>query len=105
MKVFINRFDPDSGRQWVQEYECDIGGHSYTVMDVLQKISDEQAPTLGYFRHSICNHGICGRCTMKINEKVGLACTVLASEHESLYLRPAPNSPVVRDLVVDTSRR
>ena len=30
MKVFINRFDPDSGRQWVQEYECDIGSDSYT---------------------------------------------------------------------------
>lgn len=99
MKVTVLRFDPDINRQWEQEYMVDLGGHSMTVMDVLQKISDDMDPSLAYFRHSMCNHGICARCTMLINGRPRLACVELAADYAELKLAPILNMHVVRDLV------
>lgn len=99
MKVTVLRFDPDTGRRWEQEYVVDLCGHSMTVMDVLQKISDELDSSLAYFRHSMCNHGICARCAMLVNGRPKLACVELASNYAELNLEPIPNMDVVRDLV------
>ena len=68
-----------------------------TLMDVLEYIFYNLDATLSYYSHSTCNHGICGRCGIKINGKVRLACAALA-EGDELVLEPK-NSQVVKDLV------
>lgn len=70
-----------------------------TVMDVLDYISEHLDPTLGYYRHSACNHGICGRCLLTVNGKATLACTARVDPSAGLKLEPAPGREVVRDLV------
>jgi len=99
MLVTIKRYDPDGDRAWTQEYEVDTTHRSMTVMDVLEYIETKLDHTLAYYKHSICNHGICARCTLSVNGKVKLACTELANDYDALELAPAPNRPVVRDLV------
>ena len=103
MKVSISRFDPQTQKSWVQDYEVDTEGRSMTVMDVVQQISDGQDPSLAYYRHSMCNHGICGRCLMQINGKAGLACIARVSSDSPLRLAPLAGHKVVRDLVVETA--
>lgn len=103
MKVTVTRFDPDSGRSWTQEYDVDTSCVSMTVMDVLEYISENLDHTLAYYKHSICNHGICGRCSIQINGKTRLACIERVDGYESLDLKPVNTSHVVRDLVVNNS--
>ena len=71
----------------------------WTVMDVLDYISEHLDPTLGYYKHSACGHGICGRCLLTVNGKPALACTARVDPAGSLSLAPAPRRRVVRDLV------
>lgn len=100
MKVEIQRFDPDSGRHWTDAYEVDTSERSMTIMDVLDYISDHLDHTLAYYKHSACNHGICGRCTLYVNRKPKLACIELAGHYDSLQLAPIPSRTCVRDLIV-----
>lgn len=71
----------------------------WTVMDVLDYISEYLDPTLGYYKHSACHHGICGRCLLEVNGKPALACTARVDPDGRLALGPAPHRRVVRDLV------
>ncbi len=100
MQVRVVRFDPDAKRSWIQKYEVDTSKKSMTVMDVLEYISNHLDHTLAYYQHSICNHGICGRCSVSVNGKTKLACVERVNPYESLELAPVPNRTVVRDLVV-----
>lgn len=101
MKVTVYRFDPEVDQApHYDTYDLPITAEDhYTVMDVLEYIFDHVDSSLSYYSHSVCNHGICGRCTVKINGKAGLACTTLASG-EDFTLEPA-GSRVVKDLVVE----
>ena len=70
-----------------------------TVMNLLEEIGDTQDGSLSFYMHSACGPGICGRCAVKVNGKVRLACnTVLTGE--DIVLEPA-NEKVVKDLVVE----
>ncbi|MDR2669433.1 MAG: hypothetical protein LBC14_05725 [Desulfovibrio sp.] len=69
-----------------------------TVMDVLDYISLHYDGSLAYYKHSVCDHGICGRCGLRINGKAALACTTIA-ETPLLLLEPLRKKDVVRDLV------
>ena len=44
---------------------------SCSVMDVLDYIYEHLDGTLAYYRHSVCNQGICGRCGVRANGKNG----------------------------------
>lgn len=68
-----------------------------SVMDVLDYIYEKLDGTLSYYRHSVCNQGICGRCGVKTNGKNGLACVTKVVD-ENLVLEPK-NDKVVKDLV------
>lgn len=70
---------------------------SCSVMDVLDYIYEHLDGTLSYYRHSVCNQGICGRCGVKTNGKNGLACVTKVTEEE-LLLEPK-NNKLVKDLV------
>jgi succinate dehydrogenase/fumarate reductase-like Fe-S protein len=70
-----------------------------TVMDILDYISLHCDASLAYYKHSACDHGICGRCGLRVNGKASLACTTIA-ETQILLLEPLRTRDVVRDLVV-----
>ena len=69
----------------------------YTVQDALSYVHENIDPTLTFFSHSTCNHGICGRCAMKINGKNRLACTFLIQDEE-IKLEPL-NGNYIKDLL------
>lgn len=100
MKVRIYRYDPLSQDQSrFDTYEVPVGDH-WTVMDVLDYISQNLDSTLAYFKHGACDHGICGRCALRINGKVKLACSTELGEESMLELAPVSDQ-VLRDLVVE----
>lgn len=100
MLVNIYRCDPDSGCEpCFQSYDVPAQP-DWTVMDVLDYIFQNLDNTLAYFRHSICDHGICARCAMKINGKTALACVTVVGNLPELKLEPR-NNRVVRDLVTE----
>lgn len=100
MNVKIYRYYPGrDANPYYQSYEVKVQPEDrWTVMDLLEYIADKLDPTLAFYSHSACRHGICGRCGVKVNGKPGLACeTVLTGEDITID----PIKPqVVRDLVV-----
>lgn len=101
MKVKVFRFDISIDNEgYFQEYDVPvIEEEKWTIMDVLNFINLNLDSSLSYYRHSICNQGICGRCLVKINGKVGLACVNRVTSDE-LVLEPK-NSKIVKDLVTE----
>ena len=70
-----------------------------TVMDVLDYISVHLDHTLSYYKHSACNHGICGRCLVKVNGENKLAC-ITKVKGEQLLLEPVNKEKVMKDLII-----
>ena len=99
MLVYIERYDPDTNEIWQQNYQVFPPRESFTVMDLLATITLRLDPSLAFFQHSSCNHGICGRCALLINGKVRLACTEVVDPSKPLFLAPVPGFEVIRDLV------
>lgn len=101
MNILIDRFHPQQRRAYQSSYHIDDRtATGMTVMDVLVYITQNIDPTLGIYSHSVCNHGICKRCVLRVNGEVALACTTRVSDYEELHLSPANSSHVIRDLVV-----
>jgi succinate dehydrogenase / fumarate reductase, iron-sulfur subunit len=98
MIIKVYRFDPDSGKKpFFQSFEVPTQ-LDWTVMDALDYISLHYDSSLAYYRHSACDHGICGRCLLKVNSTPTLACTYTVGDVPELILEPK-NSNIVRDLV------
>ena len=84
----------------LQTYEVPLLSETMTVMDILDYIYNNLDHTLAYYRHSICNQSICGRCLVNLDGRPVLACAeYLEPTAESIKLAPAAGT-VVRDLVV-----
>lgn len=104
IRLKIRRFDPESGRRWVQTYELTAGA-ILRFTDVLRKVNLEQDPTLAW--SSSCEHGQCGSCSVKVNGRPLLACELLVEnavktfKTKEFLLEPITVGPLVRDLVVD----
>jgi len=73
-----------------------------TVLDALHYIYENLDPTLAY-RWS-CRAGQCGSCAMIVNGKPCAACRMQVERGKPLSIAPLTQFPVVRDLVVDTTR-
>jgi len=105
LTLHIHRFDPDTKKPWFQTYEVQAGPIMRFV-DVLRMINDEQDPGLTW--NSSCEHGQCGTCSMRINNKPMLACDLLVEnavdyfETREFTIEPLSIAPVVRDLVIDS---
>lgn len=99
MTVFIDRYDPDCSREWTEQFEVPDTGRRMTVMDVLEYITLHFDPTVAYYHHSVCDHGICGRCALRVNGKTALACLTVANDFQELHLSPAAGRTRIRDLV------
>jgi succinate dehydrogenase/fumarate reductase-like Fe-S protein len=98
MLIKTYRYDPDNSlAPHFQEFDVPARA-DWSVMDVLDYIAVHFDSSLAYYRHSACDHGICGRCTLKVNGKNTLACTCQVGNETELTLEPK-NEEVVRDLV------
>lgn len=98
MLIKIYRFDPDSGKEpFFQSFEVPAQP-DWSVMDVLDYISLHYDSSLAYYRHSACDHGVCGRCALRVNGAPALACTQPVGNAPELILEPK-NTRIIRDLV------
>ena len=68
-----------------------------SVLDLLTYIYDHLDPTLAYFSHEACHQAACGKCLVRVNGKVCLACERSVQE-DTLLIEPWCEA-VVRDLV------
>lgn len=97
IKVTIERYTPDQGN-FQQEYIVPVGEHDViSVMSLLEYIYNHMDSTLGFFYHAACKQAACGKCMVKMNGKVILACKTTVEESE-IHLAPY-NKNVVRDLL------
>ena len=100
----IKRYDPDSKRSWVQDYELEAG-RILRFTDVFRKINNELDPSLAW--NSSCEHAQCGTCAVRVNGKPLLACELLVENAVAHFgttvfeVEPITVAPVVRDLIVD----
>jgi succinate dehydrogenase/fumarate reductase-like Fe-S protein len=101
MQVKVYRKDPehDSAGHYDVFHIPYSEADKATVMDVLDYISLYYDGSLAYYKHSACDHGICGRCGLRVNGKAVLACTSVA-DTPLLLLEPLRNKEIVKDLVV-----
>ena len=94
--MIVSRQNPD-GEKWQQEYTVESADEEIlSVMNILENIYQNQDPTLAFFDHAACHQAACGKCALKVNGKVRLACKESASEE--MLLEPA-NGHVIRDLI------
>ncbi len=99
MEIKLYRFDPAADAEsHFDSFDVPVK-QNWTVMDVLDYISENLDSTIAYFKHGACDHGICGRCALRVNGKVKLACSTEIAEEEVLEIMPMNNN-VLRDLVV-----
>ena len=98
------RFDPDvdaAGRYDVFNVPAE---RTWTIADALDYIAENFDSSLAYYRHSACDHGICGRCAVKVDGVARLACSFRVGDATELTVDPM-RSEVVRDLVVVSGKR
>ncbi|MBA7691840.1 Succinate dehydrogenase iron-sulfur subunit [subsurface metagenome] len=100
----IKRYDPDSQRIWVQDYDLEAG-RILRFTDLFRKINNEMDPTLAW--NSSCEHAQCGTCAVKVNGKPLLACELLVENAVAHFgttvfnVEPLNVAPVIRDLIID----
>lgn len=102
MKIKIYRYDDKINTEpHFDEYDIPIetSEKNYTIMDLLDYISLNYDSSISYYKHSVCNHGVCGRCGISVNGKTKLACLEIANDYEELILEPIKTKEVVKDLV------
>lgn len=100
MKVLIDRYDPDTQIKKTDEFIIeDAVCDGMTVMSLLNYIALHIDHTLAYYRHSVCDHGICGRCILEVNGKVQLACITPIKGCGQIHLAPVSSRTLIRDLV------
>lgn len=98
-KVRVYRCDPsrDVAGSYDEFEVNEIPGMS--VMDVLDYIYSTLDPSLSYYSHSRCEHGICTRCIVRVNGKNCLACETLIPAKGEITIEPINVDKVVKDLV------
>ncbi len=74
------------------------------VLDILNKIKWEHSGSLSYRRS--CRHGICGSCSIKVNNKAVLACKERMWDMIDLFgtemtLRPLSEKRAIKDFIID----
>ena len=103
MKLSIYRYDPDlDAKPYMKDYEVQLEDSDRMLLDALVKVKT-QDDTLA-FRRS-CREGVCGSDAMNVNGKNRLACvTKIAELPGHVTIRPLPDLPVIRDLIVDMTQ-
>jgi succinate dehydrogenase/fumarate reductase iron-sulfur protein len=97
VKCDVWRSDPDAGlRGSYGTYVLDVDP-TETVLGILVKINHELDAGLA-FRFA-CGVVKCGECAVEVNGSSCLACE--KAVEEEMRIRPLPELPVVKDLVID----
>ncbi len=102
MNIQVYRSHPEyDAVPYMQTFSVHDDLRNRMVLDVLEYLHTLE-PTLVYRR--TCREGVCSSGGMNINEKNRLACITPANEaieNEELIIRPLPDMPVIRNLVVN----
>lgn len=97
VKCDVWRSDPGAGVQGnYSTYVVDVDP-TETVLGILVKINHELDPGLA-FRFA-CGVVKCGECAVEVNGSSCLACEKVVEEE--MRIRPLPEFPIVKDLVID----
>lgn len=104
--VKVLRFDPSVDVEpYYQDYEItDYDNASSGPLTALKALHwiNRYVEDVAYEYN--CRKGYCGMCGMMINGQAKLACETTIKEGDAATLEPLAGFPVVRDLVVDTSK-
>lgn len=68
-----------------------------SVMNLLEEIYEKQDHTLAFFTHAACRQAACGKCMVKVDGKVKLACKERVL-NDKIVLEPYAKN-VVKDLI------
>lgn len=71
-----------------------------SVMNLLEEIYNKQDHTLSFFSHAACRQAACGKCMVRVNGKIKLACKERVVEN-SIVLEPY-NAKVIKDLICES---
>lgn len=97
LHVTVRRQGGPEEESYLQEYVLPLtSDEPVSVMNVLEYIYENLDPTLAYFSHAACRQAACGKCMVKVDGQVRLAC----KEHarDGMLLEPYSKT-VVRDLL------
>jgi succinate dehydrogenase / fumarate reductase iron-sulfur subunit len=102
LQVKVHRYDPSArSSAHFDTFAVPVPkGAQWTVMDVLEYIRINLDSSIGYYAHSICDHGVCARCTLRVNGENRLACITEVPEGGETVLEPLAKRTVIKDLVV-----
>lgn len=89
MKITIHRNNND--------IEYDVGKENTTILEALDYIKENIDSSLSY--RSGCKSGICGSCSILLNDKEVLACKCKVRDEDNL--KPLKYVKLIKDLVVD----
>jgi len=101
IKLEIYRFNPETDdKPFMQRFEVPVEKPGMKLLDALNYIKWHLDGSLTYRRS--CGEGVCGSDGLNINGVNGLGCiTAIEGLKQPIKVRPLPNMPVTRDLVVD----
>ncbi|MDQ7004603.1 MAG: succinate dehydrogenase iron-sulfur subunit [Ghiorsea sp.] len=101
VKLEIYRYNPESDdKPYMQSFEVPVEKSGMKLLDALNYIKWHIDGSLTYRRS--CGEGVCGSDGLNINGVNGLGCiTAIEGLKPPIKVRPLPNMPVTRDLVVD----
>lgn len=74
-------------------------GAAVSVMNILEDIYENQDHTLAFFSHAACRQAACGKCMVKVDGAVKLACKERVDADE-VTIEPYGRN-VVRDLICE----
>ena len=95
--VTIRRSGPGGADSRLQTYAVPVAeGEILSVLNVLEYIYRELDPTLAFLDPAACRQAACGKCMVKVDGAVKLACKEVA--HDGMLLEPY-SGRVVRDLL------
>lgn len=99
IRVTVSRFDISIDEApYYQTYEVPLDD-DLSVLNVLDYIYTKLDSSLAYYSHAVCQHGMCGSCTLIVNGKQALICQTLVEG--DITVEPLPGFIIVRDLVIE----
>lgn len=97
LHVTVRRQAGPQAESYLQQYELSLPlDEPVSVMNALEWIYRNLDPTLAFFDHAACRQAACGKCMVKVNGQVRLACKEHAADQ--MLLEPYSQA-VVRDLL------
>lgn len=92
--------EAETGAGRYQTYTVSVEDEAtVSVMNLLEEIYNKQDRSLAFFSHAACRQAACGKCLVKVNGAVKLACKERV-DADQVTLEPY-SSKVIRDLICE----